>query len=94
MPLRKMSIVKSAFFAVIKVFWKGIWGKASFPKEAFRFTIQPSDCDGSLPYWSLKSCLSERLNDRSVITGFGIKYYSSLALRKNSAASSGGVGFM
>ena len=33
LPLRKMSIVKSAFFAVIKVFWKGVWGKASFSKE-------------------------------------------------------------
>ncbi|MCD6418288.1 hypothetical protein J7M00_05845 [bacterium] len=42
-----MSIVKSAFFAVIKVFWKGVWGKALFQKKR---SASPSTLRGALGF--------------------------------------------
>ncbi|MCD6417497.1 hypothetical protein J7M00_01780 [bacterium] len=49
LPLRKMSIVKSALFAVLKVFWKGVWGKASFSKEVSpKPSASPSTLRGAL----------------------------------------------
>ena len=71
-----MSIFESAFFAVLKVFWKGVWGKASFPKEAFRFTIKPSDCRIVAPILSASVPLDHSRFAVGYDTKRAIKYIS------------------